>query len=152
MRPPPAETFSCRSRRRTLEGGIAERLQQGLPAASRRDWWSPGQGAGHREIRTGEAGQRRERNGRGGYGAAEATRHGFGDLRYASPAWAGRRSLEPGGGTRRSLVPAPRVVGERPERRRGGVGRAAVRPSERVSPWLLPARGFQLYARVSAPC
>lgn len=89
--------LSCRILRRALEGGIVANHRQGLPAASSRDWWRPGQGAGHREIRMGEAGQRSERNGRGGHRAAEATRDGGGDLRYASPAWAGRRSLEPGG-------------------------------------------------------
>ena len=123
MRPPPGETFSCRTLRRALEGGIVANRRQGLPVASSRDWWRPGRGAGHREIRMGEAGQRRERNGRGGYRAAEATRDGGGDLRYASPAWAGRRSLEPGGVMCRSLVRVLRVVGARPKWRGGGEGR-----------------------------
>lgn len=126
MRPPPGETLSCRSPRRTLEGGIVANRQQGLPAASRRDWWSPGQRAGPRDIRMGEAGQRREWNGRGRHGAAEATRDGGGDLRYASPAWAGRRSLEPGGVMRQSLVRGPRGVGERPKWRGGGEGKVGV--------------------------
>lgn len=117
------ETFSCRTLRRALEGGMVANRRQGLPVASSRDWWRPGRGAGHREIRMGEAGQRRERNGRGGYRAAEATRDGGGDLRYASPAWAGRRSLEPGGVMCRSLVRVLRVVGERPKWRGGGEGR-----------------------------
>lgn len=96
MRPPPRGGFSCRSQRRTLEGGMVESCRQRLPAASRRDWWNPEQGAGHREIRIGEAGQRREWNGRGGRRAAQATRDGGGGLRYATPAWTGCQSLEPG--------------------------------------------------------
>lgn len=96
MRPPPGGGFSCRSQGRTLEGGMVESCRQRLPAASRRDWWNPEQGAGHREIRIGEAGQRREWNGRGGRRAAQATRDGGGGLRYATPAWTGCQSLEPG--------------------------------------------------------
>lgn len=149
MRPPPGETLSSRSPRRTLEGGIVANHQQGLPAASRRDWWSPGQRAGPREIRMGEAGQRREWNGRGGHGAAEATRDGGGDLRYASPAWAGRRSRAWWGNAPESGPGSAKCWGEAEMARgRGGEG-----GSVGVPRWSGPlAVSCSLFARVSGLC
>lgn len=61
MHSTPGETFSCKTRRRALEGGIGARHKLRLPAASSRDWWSPGKRAGQREIRMERRAQGRSR-------------------------------------------------------------------------------------------